>query len=154
MIVAPSFLEIVKNFLVQFFQQPHLSISSMLASMFFALLVEGARQLGGEKSIILFSIKISLTHLLIVSIDAPLNGFLSVIMSWSMFKPTCLSRVVRYSLRHDIIHHFLSVYDLYSNLSRGLPFLECFNTSVGIKVTDRSFRTILDTLNNLTVLIL
>ena len=133
----------------QFFQQPHLSISSMLTSMFFALLVEGARQLWGEKSII-FSIKISLTHLLIVSIDAPLNDFLSVIMSWSMFKPTCLSCVVRYSLRHDIIHHFLSVYDLYSNLSRGLPFLECFNTSVGIKVTDRSFRTILDLLNNLT----
>ena len=145
----------------RFFQQPCLSISSMFftfylikTSMFFALLVEAARQLWGEKSIILFSIKISLTNLFIVSIDAPLNGFLSVIMSWSVFKPTCLSRLMRYSQRHDIIHNFLSVYDLYSNLSKGLPFLECFNTSVGIKVTDRSFRTILDTLNNLTVLIL
>ena len=125
----------------------------MLTSMFFTLLVEAAQQPWGEKSI-LFSIIKSLTHLLTVSINAPLNGFLSVIMSWSMSKPTCLSHLVRYSLRHDIIHSFLSVYDLYSNLSRGLPFLECFNTSVGIKVTDRSFRTILDTLNNLTVLLL
>ena len=39
----------------------------------------------------LFSIKIFLTQLLIVSIDTPLNGFLSVIMRWSLFKPTCLS---------------------------------------------------------------
>ena len=139
-----------KNF--RFFQQPRLRISSILTSMFFALLVEAAWQLLGEKSAILFSIKISLTHLLIVSIDAPLSGFLRVIMSWSVFKPTCLSCLVRYSLRYDIIHNFLSVYYLHSNLSRG--FLECFNTSVGIKVTDRSFRTILDTLNNLTVLIL
>ena len=70
------------------------------------------------------------------------------------FQTYMLSCLVRYSLRHNIIHNFLSVYDLYSNFSRGLPFLECFNASVGIKVTDRSFRTILDTLINLTVLIL
>ena len=137
-----------------FFQQHCLSISSVLTSMFFALLVEAARQLQGEKSIILFSIKISFTYLIIVSIDDPLNGFLSVIMSWSVFKITCLSWLVRYSLRHDIIHNFLSLYDLYSNLSRGLPFHECFNFSVGIKVTDSSFRTMLDILNNFTVLIL
>ena len=75
-------------------------------------------------------------------------------MSWFMFKPTSLSRLVRYSLRHDITRNFLSAYDLYSNLYRGLPFVERFNTSVGIKVTDRLFRAILDTLNNLAVLIL
>ena len=108
----------------------------------------------GKRSPILFSIKISLVHLLIVSIHSPLNGFLSVIMSWSVFRPTYFSRLVGYSLRHDIIHNFLSVYHVYTNLSGYLSFLECFNTSVGIKVTDRSFRNILDTLNNLTVLTL
>ena len=138
----------------RFFQQPRLSISSMVTSMFFALVVEAAWQLWGEKSTILFSIKISLTHLLIVSIAAPLNGFLRVMMSWFIFKRTSSSRLVRYSLRHDIIRNFLSAYDLYSNLYRDLPSAECFNTSVGIKVTDRLFRTILNTLNNLTVLIL
>ena len=39
-------------------------------------------------------------------------------------------------------------------LSKGLPFLEGFNTVLSIKVTDRSLKTILDTLNNLTELIL
>ena len=31
-------------------------------------------------------------------------------------------------------NELVSVYDLYLNLSRGLPFLECFNTSVDVKV--------------------
>ena len=58
------------------------------------------------------------------------------------------------SIRNDKIHNFLSVYDLYLNLARCLPFLECFKISVGIiKVTDSSFRTILDMLNNLTVIL-
>ena len=74
----------------RFFQQSGLSISSMLTSMFFALLVEAAQQIW-EKKNQLFSIKIFLTQLLIVSIDTPLNGFLSVIMRCSLFKPTCLS---------------------------------------------------------------
>ena len=39
-------------------------------------------------------------------------------------------------------------------MPKGLPFLECLNTVVGIKVTDRSFKTILDTLNNFKELIL
>ena len=39
-------------------------------------------------------------------------------------------------------------------MSKGLPFLEYLNTVVGVKVTDRSFKTILDTLNNLTELII
>ena len=52
------------------------------------------------------------------------------------------------------MHNFLSAYYLYTNLSKGLPFLECLKTVLGIKVTDRSFKTILDTLNNLTKLIL
>ena len=137
----------------QFFQQPYLSILLMLSSMFFALLVEAARVLWGEK-LILFSAKISLIHLLVVSIDAPLSGFLRVIMTWSVFKPTRLSRLTRYFLRHDIMHNFLSAYELYSNLSKGLPFLEFFHTSVGIKMIDRSFKTILDTLKNLTALLL
>ena len=39
-------------------------------------------------------------------------------------------------------------------MSRGLPFLECFKISVDIiKVADSSFRTILDMLNNLTVIL-
>ena len=32
-------------------------------------------------------------------------------------------------------------------MSKGLPFLQCLNTVVGMKVTDRSLKTILDTLN-------
>ena len=52
------------------------------------------------------------------------------------------------------MHNLLSTYYVYIyKLSKGLPFLECLNTVVGIKVTDRSFKTILDTLNNLTELI-
>ena len=51
-------------------------------------------------------------------------------------------------------NELVSVHDLYLNFSTGLTFLECFNTSVGIKVTYRSFRTILGMLNNLTALIL
>ena len=129
-------------------------MSSMLTSTFLTLLVQASWQLWGEKSTILFSVKISLTHLTIVSISAPLNGFLSVIKSWSVFKTTCLSHLMRYSLRHDIIHKFLLVYDLNSKLTKRLPFLEWFYTSGDIKVTDRSFRTILDTINNLTVLAL
>ena len=50
----------------RFFQQPCLSISSLLTSMFFAILVEAAWQLWGKKPTILFSIKIFLTHLLII----------------------------------------------------------------------------------------
>ena len=138
----------------RFFQQPPSSISLILTSMFFDLLVEAARQLRGKKLTILLSVKISLTHLFAVSMNAPLNAFLSVIISWSVFKPTCLSRLARYSLRHHIMHSFLSAHDLYSNLSRGKPFLECFITSAGIKVTDKSFKTILNLLNNLTVLTL
>ena len=56
--------------------------------------------------------------------------------------------------RFECDNELVSVYDLYFNLSRGLPFLECVNTSVGIKVTDRSFRTILGMLYSLTALIL
>ena len=55
------------------------------------------------------------------------------------------------------MHNFLSAYYLYiytNCQTKGLPFLECLKTIVGVKVTDRSFKTILDTLNNLTELIL
>ena len=49
----------------------------------------------------------------------------------------------------------MSAYYLYIyKLSKGLPFLEYLNTVVDIKVTDMSFKTILDTQNNLTELIL
>ena len=75
-------------------------------------------------------------------------------MVWPIFKRTCLPRLVRSSLRHDIMHDFSSEYDLYSNMSKGLPSLECLNTSVGIKVIGRWFRTMLHSPNNLTVLIL
>ena len=44
----------------------------------------------------------------------------------------------------------LSIY----KMSKGLPFLDCLITVVGTKVTDRSLKIILDTLNNLTELIL
>ena len=71
-----------------------------------------------------------------------------------MVKPTCLPCLARYSLRHEVVHDFLSAHYLYSNLSRASLFLECFNTSIGIKVTDKSFKTILDLLNNSPVLIL
>ena len=67
------------------------------------------------------TIKIPLTHLLIVSMNANLNVFLITVISCSVFKPTSLSRLARYSLRHDIMHKLSSVYELYSNLSRGLP---------------------------------
>ena len=53
------------------------------------------------------------------------------------------------------MHNFLSTYYLYVyKLSKGLLFLECLKIVVGIKVTDRSFQTILDILNNLAELIL
>ena len=48
------------------------------------------------------------------------------------------------------MHNVLSEFYLYSNFSKGLPFLECLNTIEGLKVTDRPFKTILDTVNNLT----
>ena len=70
----------------------------MLTSMIFALLVVAAQQKKEPKnqSILLFSIKISLTHLLVESVNAPLNEFLSVTVSWPIFKPACLSRLVRF----------------------------------------------------------
>ena len=80
--------------------------------------------------------KISLIHLLFVSVKAPLNGFLRVIMSWPVVNLSCLFRLEIYSLRHAIAHKVLSSYALYSNLSIGLPFLECFSTSVSIKVNN------------------
>ena len=114
--------------------------------------LEAARQLRGEKLTKLFTVKVSLIHLLIVFMEAPLNGFLGVIMSWSVVSPSCLFCLEIYSFRHAITHKVLSPYALYSNLSRDFPFLECSSTSVGIKVTDKSFRTILLMLNNLIVL--
>ena len=72
------------------FQQPLLIILSILTSMHFALLLEAARQLWGEKLTILFTMKIYLIHLLNVSMEAPLNGFLRVIRSWSVVNPSCL----------------------------------------------------------------
>ena len=94
-----------------------------------------------------------------MTMDEPSNGFCSTIMSCSAFKSHCLSFLARYSLRHDIMHNLLSAYNVYIyiyiyKLSKGLPFLECLNTAVGIKVTYTSFKTILDTLNNLKELIL
>ena len=74
--------------------------------------------------------------------EAPLNGFLRVIMSWSVVKPSCLFHLEIYSFRHVITHIVLSLYGLYSNLPRGLPFLKCLIVSGVIKVTDKSFRTI------------
>ena len=72
----------------QFFQQPLLIISSILTSTCFALLLEATQQLWGEKLTILLTMNISLIHLLIVSMEAPLNGFLWVIMSWSVVNPS------------------------------------------------------------------
>ena len=51
-----------------------------------ALLIASVSQLWGENSPILLNVKIPLTHLLIIPVDVPLNGFLSIIMSWSVFK--------------------------------------------------------------------
>ena len=104
-----------------------------------------------RKVTILFTLKISFMHLLVVSMEAPLNGFLKVIMSWSMIHRLCLFRLEIYSLRHVITYKVLSSCTLYSTLSRGLPFLECLCTSVGMKVTDKLFRTILLILNNIIV---
>ena len=91
----------------------------------FALLLEIVRQLGVEKLTILFIVKISLIHHLIVSMEAVLNGFLGVIMNWSVVNPSCSFQLEIYSFRHAITHKVLSSYSLYSNLPRGLPFLEC-----------------------------
>ena len=49
------------------------------------------------------------------------------------------------------MHNLLSTYTICIYIQIAL---ECLNIVVGIKVTDRSFETILDTLNNLTELIL
>ena len=120
----------------RFFQQPLLIIPSILTSMHFALLLEAVQQLRGEKQTILFTMKICLIHLLIVSMESPLNGFLRVIMNWFVVNPSCLLHLEKNSLRHAVTHRVLSSYSLYSKLSRGFPFLECLSTTVGIKVTD------------------
>lgn len=82
-------------FLKNFLQQPPLSVLSMLTSMFFALISWHCPARMMIK--MLFSVKISLIYLLIASMGAPLNGFLSVMMSWSVFIPTRLSCLARYS---------------------------------------------------------
>ena len=84
--------------------------------------------------------------------EAPLNGFLMVIMSWCLANPSCLFFLEINSFRQFITHKFLSSYTLYSNLSGGVPFLERLSASVGKNVTNRSFRTILLILNSLIVL--
>ena len=117
-----------------------------------AILLEATRQLWGEKLAILFTVKKSLIHFVIVLVEASLNGLLRVIMSWSAVNPSCLFRLEVYSFRHAITHKVLSSHHIYSNLSRSLPFPECLSTSVCKKVTNKSFRTILLTLNNLIAL--
>ena len=52
--------------------------------------------------------------------------------------------------KDDIYLVFLS-FSWYSNLSKDLSLLECFSTSVGINVTDKSLRTILLIQNNFIV---
>ena len=124
----------------------------MLTSIRFAILLEAAPQLRGEKLTVLFTAKIFLIDFVVVLMEAPLNGFLRVIMSWSVVSSSYLFHLEIYSFRHAIRCKFLSSYYLYSNISRGLPFLECLSTSVGKKVTVKSFRTIFLILNNLIVL--
>ena len=121
-------------FMLFFFQQPRLSIFSIWTSIFClpTNLVTIRRKFYNT-----IQCKDILDSLFIITMDVPLNGFCSIIMSWSAFKSHCLPFLARYSLRHDIM---LSAYYVYIyKLSQGLPFLECLNTVVGIKVTDRSF---------------
>ena len=61
------------------------NILCMLTYIVFALLVEAAQQIWGEKWTTLFSVKLSLNHILIVSMHAPWNGFSSVIMKLVCF---------------------------------------------------------------------
>ena len=96
--------------------------------------------------------KISLVHLLVAMIEAPLKDFLRVIMSWNMVNPSCLLFLETYSFRQIIMHKVLSSYTLYPNLPGGFPFLEYLSTSVDKKGTDRSFITILLILNCLIAL--
>lgn len=117
----------------------------MLTSIFFACLLVAW--------IILSNVRLYLTHPLIITRDAFLNGFLNVIMRWFHFKPISLSHLAKNSQRHEIMQNALSVYDVYSNLFRYLLYLEWFNIYIGIKVTSGLFKTILDILNKLTVLI-
>ena len=51
--------------------------------------------------------KISLIHLPIVSMEAPLNGFLWAIMSWPGVNLSCLLPLEIYSFRRAITHKVL-----------------------------------------------
>ena len=95
--------------------------------------------------------KISLIHLLIVPMEVPLNGFLRVIISWSVVNLLCLLCLEIYSLRHAIT---LESYPhmLYIQTYPDVSVFECFSTSIVMKVTDKSVRTILLILNNLILL--
>ena len=138
---------------LNFFQQPCFSIFSIWTSMFCfthrLCLVATRRK---------FYNIIQCKDIL----DPPSHYINACTVKWFLKhnnEPVCVQTLMpilpdRYSLRHDITHNFLSAYYLYSNLSKGFPFLECLNTVAGLKVTDRSFKTILDTVNNLTELIL
>ena len=71
-----------------------------------------------KNSTILFCVKISLSRFFIITMDVLLNGFWSMIMNWSAFKPYCLSFLARQSLRHDLMHNFLSAYFYIQNFKR------------------------------------
>ena len=136
----------------RFFHQPRLSISSMLTSKVFRFTRWGCPAVMRRKINDIIQYKAIFDSSLHCINQCPFK-WLFECGSELVRVQTYMIRLVRYSLRHYIIHNFLSVYDLYSNLFRALPLLECFGTSA-VKVADRPFRTILDTLNNLTVLIL
>ena len=90
-----------------FFQQPRLSIFSIWTSIFClpTNLVTIRRKFYNT-----IQCKDILDSLFIITMDVPLNGFCSIIMSWSAFKSHCLPFLARYSLRHDIM---LSAYYVY-----------------------------------------
>ena len=92
-------------FFLKFFQQPCFSIFSIWTSMFcfthWLCLVAMRRKFDN-----IIQCKDILDPPSHYSVDVPLNDFLSIIMSWSVFKPWCLTYLTRYSLRHDIMHNF------------------------------------------------
>ena len=117
-------------------------ISLILKSIGLAILLEADRKLRGEKLTILF-----------IHCKKILNSFFHCI-GGNFFKrfseednelvcsqPLMLISSGSIFLRHAITHKVLSSDHLHSKLSRRLPFLECWSTSIGKMFTNKQIRS-------------
>ena len=92
-------------------------ISSTLILIVFTSLVDAARQLRQEKLVTFLTENIFL-HFRIVSIDAPLCGFLEIIMTCLLSNLTNIFHCQIYFLRQAMTHNLLSLQALCSVFSQ------------------------------------